>query len=119
MSNDSQVSVDAQAVSNGVSQWNTASSPLESTWSTKIAAIAAMNASAPWGGDEAGKQFQTSHLTDSGAGTFKDTAQPVIDQVTGLGDKVSQAASLSLGADQEQGTLMQIDLEVNLPNLTA
>lgn len=119
MSNDSQVSVDAQVVSNGISQWNAASAPLETTWSSKLAEISAMNTAKPWGSDEAGQQFESTYLVESDAACFNETAQPVIDQVTGLGDKVNEAVSLSLGADQEQGSLMQIDIEVNLPDLQA
>ena len=119
MSEQSYVSVDPQQVSNGVAQWNAASGPLETAWTDALGKITALNTTATWGADDAGNQFNTSYMVDGKAGEFETNGQPLIDQVTGLGDKVSTAASLSLGADESQEAKMKIDIEVNLPSISS
>lgn len=119
--NTNRVSMDIQEVSNGVTQWENASTALQSAWETKIAKIKSYHNATTFGGDDAGQTFQTQYLTTDQASTFLDAdGQKAIKEVTGLGAKARTAAGYSVAANREQGIEMAQEVpNISLPGGTA
>lgn len=105
-----QVEIDPQQAANGIAQWNAAAGALKANWNSKLAEIHALHGTQTWGADGPGKAFSEAY-TETGGTTFQDTAQPVIDQIVELGPKVKTAVEHSLGADEVQARVMDIDVQ--------
>lgn len=98
---ESNVSIDPQGVSNGISQFQATADGLQTTWDAAVAKINAMNGAAPWGTDDAGSGFVKQWTTDKGDQYAAGGAATVTD-LTELAGLVQKAVQASLASDEQQ-----------------